>query len=181
MGDAVVFHGDGRRFIYLAWLDARGKMFRRIKLYLEHIPGLILGADTHPLQIRSTASQIDIAPTLLSMLGVSGRFPFIGRDLTRTLPEFGNHKPPVRPRALMQYNQNFGWLEGNTLTVLSPDDADADTEGQARQFTFDPNTGALTPLSAADEPTVKRVLANALMPAWLYKEQRYQSDAHAPD
>lgn len=146
-----------------------------------HIPGLILGADTHPLQIRSTASQIDIAPTLLSMLGVSGRFPFIGRDLTRTLPEFGNRKPPVRPRALMQYNQNFGWLEGNTLTVLSPDDADADAEGQARQFTFDPNTGALTPLSGADEPTVKRVLANALMPAWLYKEQRYQSDAHAPD
>ena len=33
VGDAVHFHGEGRRFIYLAWLDGRGQMFRRIKLY----------------------------------------------------------------------------------------------------------------------------------------------------
>ena len=37
LGDAVHFHGDGRRFIYLAWLDCQGKMFRGIKLYLEQI------------------------------------------------------------------------------------------------------------------------------------------------
>ena len=40
LGDAVHFHGDGRRFIYLAWLDCQGKMFRGIKLYLEQIAGL---------------------------------------------------------------------------------------------------------------------------------------------
>lgn len=40
VGDAVHFHGDGRRFIYLAWLDSRGKTFRRIKLYLDQIPDL---------------------------------------------------------------------------------------------------------------------------------------------
>lgn len=36
-GDAVHFHGDGRRFIYLAWVDNKGQMFRRIKLYLAQI------------------------------------------------------------------------------------------------------------------------------------------------
>ena len=40
VGEAVTFHGDGRRFIYLAWLDFRGKMFRRIKLYLDQITDL---------------------------------------------------------------------------------------------------------------------------------------------
>ena len=39
-GDDIHFHGDGRRFIYLAWVDQYGNMFRRIKLYLEHITGL---------------------------------------------------------------------------------------------------------------------------------------------
>ena len=40
VGNAVHFHGDGRRFIYLAWLTSDGQMFRRIKLYLNQIPGL---------------------------------------------------------------------------------------------------------------------------------------------
>ncbi len=39
-GDAVHYHGDKRRFIYFAWLSESGKMFRRIKLYLDKIPGL---------------------------------------------------------------------------------------------------------------------------------------------
>lgn len=45
IGESVVFHGDGRRFIYLAWLDFRGKMFRRIKLYLDQIPDLSPDSD----------------------------------------------------------------------------------------------------------------------------------------
>ncbi len=46
VGEAVTFHGDGRRFIYLAWLDFRGKMFRRIKLYLDQISDLSPDADS---------------------------------------------------------------------------------------------------------------------------------------
>ena len=45
IGESVTFHGDGRRFIYLAWLDFRGKMFRRIKLYLDQIPDLSPDSD----------------------------------------------------------------------------------------------------------------------------------------
>jgi Family of unknown function (DUF5990) len=52
VGESVVFHGDGRRFIYLAWLDFRGKMFRRIKLYLDQIPGLSPDADSVAVTIR---------------------------------------------------------------------------------------------------------------------------------
>lgn len=37
-GDAIYRYGDGRDFIYLAWL-LNGKMFKRIKLYLSQIEG----------------------------------------------------------------------------------------------------------------------------------------------
>jgi len=47
-GDAINHHGDGRRFIYLAWLaspDTKPTMFRRIKLYLDQIADLNEGQD----------------------------------------------------------------------------------------------------------------------------------------
>ncbi len=34
-GPAIVRQNDGQRFIYLAWLDDRRKMFRRIKLFVR--------------------------------------------------------------------------------------------------------------------------------------------------
>ncbi|HWD38308.1 MAG TPA: DUF5990 family protein [Fimbriimonas sp.] len=32
-------NGDGRRFIYFAWADRNGTMFRRIKLYQDQVQG----------------------------------------------------------------------------------------------------------------------------------------------
>lgn len=140
-----------------------------------HIPAVILGANTAPKRIGSTTSQIDVAPTLLSLMGVDSRVPFVGRDLTRTLPEFGAPPGMPPPRAMMQYNQNFGWLEKNVLTVLSPDSNDADSAADTHQFAFDPNTGELTPLPQLDTALQRRVLAEALMPAWLYRNSRYRA------
>ena len=56
-------------------------------------------------------------------MGVDSEHPFPGRDLTRTLPEFGNAAPLLPPRAMMQFDQNFAWLEGDRLTVLVPEAA----------------------------------------------------------
>jgi len=62
------------------------------------VPGVILGADTQPRRIAATVSQIDLAPTLLSLMGIDSEHPFSGRDLTRTLAEFGNAAPLPAPR-----------------------------------------------------------------------------------
>jgi phosphoglycerol transferase MdoB-like AlkP superfamily enzyme len=132
-----------------------------------HIPGVILGADVTARRIDSLASQIDLAPTLLSLMGVDSEHPFPGRDLTRTLPEFGNSPAPVQARAMMQFDQNFAWLERNRLTVLLPD-------GGSRQFTFDPTTKSIAPATTSDPEAARQALANVLMPAWLYSEQRYR-------
>jgi len=133
-----------------------------------HIPGVILGADVSPRRIDSLVSQIDLAPTLLSLMGVDGEHPFPGRDLTRTLPEFGNSPAPVQARAMMQFDQNFAWLERDRLTVLLPD-------GSSRQFGFDRRTQSLAPATTTDPEAVRQALANVLMPAWLYREQRYRT------
>jgi phosphoglycerol transferase MdoB-like AlkP superfamily enzyme len=129
---------------------------------------VILGADTAARRIDSLVSQIDLAPTLLSLMGVDGEHPFPGRDLTRTLPEFGNSPAPVRARAMMQFDQNFAWLERDLLTVLLPD-------GGSRQFAFDRKTQAFAPATTKDPEAVRQALASVLMPAWLYREQRYRT------
>lgn len=146
----------------------------RVPVNRFHIPGLILGADIEPLTLTSAASQIDLAPTLLSLMGVDSTHPFPGRDLTRTLAEFGNTPAPVRPRALMQFNDDFAWLEDGVLTVLTPDDPDPGDEGRAYRYRYDAERSRLHALPEPDEEARRKVLAQALLPAWLYGEGRYR-------
>lgn len=132
-----------------------------------HIPGVILGADTQARRITSTVSQIDLAPTLLSLMGVDSEHPFPGRDLTRTLAEFGNRPPLPAPRAMMQFDRNFAWLQNNRVTVLLPD-------GDVRFFNYDRVARSLEPSLTRDPEMARNALANVLMPSWLYRDQLYQ-------
>ena len=132
-----------------------------------HIPGVILGEGIDPRQITSVASQIDLAPTLLSLLGVDSEHPFVGRDLTRTLPEFGNAAATLKPRAMMQFDRNYAWLEDDRATILLPD-------GSAKQFVYDDGTRELRPEPIAHTDVSRDALANVLMASWLYREQRYR-------
>jgi phosphoglycerol transferase MdoB-like AlkP superfamily enzyme len=154
-------------FLVVADHDTRVYGDELVPVSKFHIPGVILGADVAPRRIGSLASQIDLAPTLLSLLGVDSEHPFPGRDLTRTLPEFGNSQPSVQPRAIMQFDQNFAWLEDNRLTVLLPD-------GKTRHLLYDPHTRHLGPSTDADPETDRRALSNVLMSSWLYQQRKYR-------
>ena len=69
-----------------------------------HIPALILGADVKPQVYKKLASQIDLLPTLLSIMGVDATYPAIGRDLTRsTMPG----------RAIMQFNTTQAYMQAD--------------------------------------------------------------------
>lgn len=80
-----------------------------------HIPGLILGKNIKPEIIETIASQIDLAPTLLSLMGIPSAHPMIGHDLT--LARFRNQEG----RAILQYHSTFALLEGNHIVVLQKD------------------------------------------------------------
>ena len=138
-----------------------------------HIPGVIVGADVAPRRIESVASQIDLAPTVLSLMGIDSEHPLPGRDLTRTLPEFGQASSAVQPRAMMQFDQYFAWLQDDIVTVLIP-------ESEPRQFSYDRRTHKLDPLSSHNAEAARNALAHVLMPAWLYREQRYRMQPGAP-
>jgi phosphoglycerol transferase MdoB-like AlkP superfamily enzyme len=124
-----------------------------------HIPGLILGADVQPKRITTIASQVDLAPTLLSLLGVSSEHPMIGRDLARDSDTPG--------RALIQFDNYFAWLEGSSATILRP--GQAPLAGQ-----YDAATGVLTTGGVPDAQLVDKAMSHVVLPSLLYREQRYK-------
>lgn len=125
-----------------------------------HIPGLILGADVQPKRIATIASQVDLAPTLLSLLGVSSTHPMIGRDFVRDSSTPG--------RALIQFNNLFTWLEGSSATILRPGQPALLGHYDAATGVLDPNAG--TPTQAQ----VEQAMAHVMLPSLLYREQRYR-------
>jgi phosphoglycerol transferase MdoB-like AlkP superfamily enzyme len=79
------------------------------------IPGLILGGTVEPRRIPGITSQIDLLPTLLSLIGLSSDHPGIGRDLTLTEYAGGSG------RALMQILRLQAYMEEGGIAVLRPD------------------------------------------------------------
>ena len=77
-----------------------------------HIPALVYSPGfICPQRISTLCSQMDLMPTVLSLLHVQGRNRFVGRNVL---------SPKYQPRAFMATYQNLGYFENNTLTVLSP-------------------------------------------------------------
>ena len=65
-----------------------------------------------PGRVDTLASQIDVAPTLLGLLGFDYRSSFFGRDLL--------DGSAGEPRALLATYQRLALLQGGLLTILSP-------------------------------------------------------------
>jgi phosphoglycerol transferase MdoB-like AlkP superfamily enzyme len=129
------------------------------------IPGLLVGADVQPATITSIASQVDLAPTLLSLMGITAEVPFVGRDLNRSLPEFGGTDLPC---AWMQFNDIFAHYESDFLSVLLPG-------GEARRYQVAPQSRALMLSTPPDTPAHRRLLADVQLPAWLYENRAYNA------
>ncbi len=156
-------------FLVVADHDIRVRGDSLVPIEHFHIPALILGGAVQPKTVDAIASQIDLPVTVLSLMGISGQHPMTGHDLSQVRADY-------RGRALMQYNYNFGWMQqtgahaaDNAVVVLR--------EGKPPAFGhYDPlskqlqNTAPPADAAALSE----RALANSLLPALLYKEQRYR-------
>jgi len=125
-----------------------------------HIPGLILGGSISPRTIKGIASQIDLAPTLLSLAGVSGETALFGRDLTQVSDDFNG-------RALMQFDNYFAWMDDEKVTVLRP--GKSPLNGHYDFVTRRTSYSETAPDTAA----VKNALAHVLLPSILYRERSY--------
>lgn len=104
------------------------------------------------------ASQIDLPPTLLSLLGISSEHPMVGHDLT-VLPL------DAPGRAVMQHDSNQALLEGDGVVVLQP-------HLPPLHSRYD---GAELRAGERDPARERRALGYALLPSRLYREQLYRT------
>ena len=70
-------------FLVVADHDARVMGADLVPPKSFHIPALLLGQGIEPRRDGRILSQLDLAPTLLSLIGVDNVNPMLGRDLTR--------------------------------------------------------------------------------------------------
>ncbi|MCK0164193.1 LTA synthase family protein [Marinobacter sp. S6332] len=147
-------------FLIVADHDARVWGDELVPIKNFHIPGLILGAGVESRRIETIASQIDLAPTLLSLMGIASENPMVGRDLVRF--------PDAPGRAIMQFNDYYAWMDSDyNVTVLRP-------EQEPLAGIYSPQVGRTQYLAGAPEDAAtKKALAHALLPLKLYREQAY--------
>lgn len=143
-------------FLIVADHDARVRGASLVPVRHFHIPALILGAGVPVRRDPRLVSQIDLAPTLLSLIGVDTVHPMPGADLTQRDPG----------RAIMQYGDNYGYLKGDRLLVMGP-------QRPATQFAYVAADETLQP-QPVDAALAEEALAHALWPGWAYFNQRYR-------
>lgn len=150
---------DDTVFLIVADHDERPRGSSLVPVSSYHIPGLILGAGVEPQVYDKVTSQIDLMPTLYTLMGIKGNAPYIGQDIFL--------RPPGYPgRALMQFANNHAYMLGDQVVIHRP-------ETDALQFVF--RNRKLTP-TRLDEELSKDALALALLPGLLYKNRWYRAN-----
>jgi phosphoglycerol transferase MdoB-like AlkP superfamily enzyme len=153
-------------FLIVADHDIRVRGDTLVPIEHFHIPGLILGADIKPQRLTTVASQIDLPVTMLSLMGIQAQHPMTGRDLSSEAPD-------TKGRAMMQYTDNFAWMEEDAdakqVVVLRAGKAPA-------HGVYDAKVKKLAEVSPPQnaKDLEQRALANSLLPNLLYTEQRYR-------
>lgn len=147
--------------VFLVVADHDSRVFGKdlVPIANFHIPGLILGAGIAPRRDPRIVSQVDLAPTLLSLIGIGAPTPMTGQDLTD--PQRLNPG-----RAMMQYDRNFAWMSGNDVVILQPDKP-------AAGFRYDTATDRLSP-QAASARMARTALAHALWGTEAYEQGLYR-------
>lgn len=124
-----------------------------------HIPGLILGGSIEPGSIHNIMSQIDLGPTMLSIIGVEAEHPMIGHDMTDPL----NANNPGR--AIMQFNTTQAYMEGDRVIVMQRD-------LPIRQFRY--INRELIDDDRFDEQLAKKALAHSIWSSMAYQQSIFR-------
>jgi len=124
-----------------------------------HIPALIIGSDITAGVYDKVASQMDLPPTMLSIMGIESIHPMQGHDLLQ-MPK--NHPG----RAVMQFDNNQAYMVGDQVVIHIPNKP-------ASQFVF--RNGKLEPAPKQPE-MIRDALAQALWPVHAYRERQYRFD-----
>jgi len=138
---------DSTLFVFVADHGARVYGAQEIPMDSYRIPILMYSPALLPPGERDStlASQMDLGPTVLDLLGIDYNSAFFGRSIL--------NRPPEQQWALMSHNRDVGILKGDTVAVLG-------IEGGTELYRRDPSNGELAPVSSDDTlPLVKDAIA----------------------
>lgn len=144
-------------FVIVADHDARISGADLVPIKHFQIPALILNSNHENKLDNRLTSQIDLAPTLLSLMGIENYSPMLGHDLNN------EHLPN---RVMMQYANNFAYMNDNGVAILQPDK-------ETKFFNYDFANKKLS-LSKKDDELAETALAHALWGSLAFKNDWYQ-------
>lgn len=143
--------------------SAAGKT--RLPVDKYHIPLIFYAPDLLPAGHYSRmASQIDIAPTLLDIMGAKGSRHFFGQSM------FEAQRKQEPQRAFISNYQELGYYKNNTLIVLSP-------KRKSEAYRVDPITMESIP-AAMDQMLLKEAIAYYQTAARAYKHGELKEAAN---
>ncbi len=149
-------------FLVVADHDSRVTGASLVPISHFRIPGLILGKGIAPKRDPRIVSQIDLPPTLLSLLGIDNENPMPGRDMTAQPEEYTG-------RAMMQYGMNLAYMEGSDVVILQP-------QKPAQGFVYDVKSRKLA--NGYLKPGLsEKALATALWGSLAYQNRLYRLSA----
>ena len=153
-------------FVVVADHGARVYGSQSIPIHSYEIPLLIVGPAVvkKPARVPYLGCSLDVAPTVLGLIGRPYETTFFGRDLLQS--------PPAQGRAWLDHNRDIGMFAQERLVVLGLMQSVEFYQGdpKAAEMTHLPNP---TPL---DEELLKDAIAVFQVADDLYVHQRYRID-----
>jgi phosphoglycerol transferase MdoB-like AlkP superfamily enzyme len=150
---------DNTLFVIVADHGARVYGKSQIPIRSYEIPCLIW-APKHvkPAAIDELASQIDLAPTVLGLLGLPYQAPFFGRDILADTPN-----PPIM---LFSHNHDVGLYDGEHLIVLG-------MQRQVWNYRYDRTADHL--IESPHDPNLEKLAVSYYQTASeLFRDNRYE-------
>ena len=147
-------------FLVVADHDVRVFGSEPVPLKSFHIPAVVLNSDMKAKRDSRLVSQIDLPVTLLSLLGIEQATPMVGFDLTKNYPV---------ERVMMQYYDNFAYLENDRAVILMPNQ-------QTSYWRYNKKTKIQkrNKPQNADKTLAEKALAHVLFSNLAYTEQLYR-------
>lgn len=144
-------------FIVIADHNTRTYGKNLVPIHKFHIPALIIGPNVKPATYDKLASQMDIAPTILNLSGITTNSPMVGRNLMK--------EQKLEGRSIMLFHETYSFRVGNEIIVYNPN-------ATPLQFKIENDT-VMIPMPLNEELS-KDGLAHIISSSNLYKERKYR-------
>jgi len=129
-----------------------------------HIPGAILGGGIAPRKVPLVASQIDLGPTLLSLMGIEAQDPMPGVDLL-------NPPEHYTGRAILQYGMIHALLRDNQVAIMQP---------AKPGVVYEYSGGRFSPNTISNPELLRDAVATAYWPSLAYQKRAYHPGSVSP-